>query len=477
MNYKNTSILLFCLLLFGIRVGYAQEKTDTLSSNKKKWEIGLLDGINFGKVAIIENGHRIKNFDSDKTLGGYFAKLSVSRKIHNNLMFRLNIQSKRLAYGKTYNDSGSGLKTKTFYDVGTLIVSCGFKHDSKKISLYTYIGTGLEFLIKKVDSYNYNIKENTWRKHYYSFSSEYYPKDFRWSVPVSLSLGMDIKLSRFISLSLSSGLDYNLTPYYLANDGSSDYGYVGHDIYHYSIYICSGITYKIQKHFLSELKKQDADENDRNKWTTSINAGPVIGFNVGKRYVPFDFSPNNVSPHVYWYYKDSKEKGEAGYQLSLDLISKSFLKKRLSLRMGLGYEMFYYTGQATTVEVDHGWTQPDTYNYFTHKDARKYSFKDYFVNFSVLPQINFNKGKKYSFYYFLGPSAALLVNEVSDAYKSEWQGGLKNLTAFGTTGFGSIIKRRNGFNLDLQLRFNYQVLTTPAGRRLAATGIRVGFNF
>ncbi|MFC1731096.1 hypothetical protein ACFL6I_12250 [candidate division KSB1 bacterium] len=121
--------------------------------------------------------------------------------------------------------------------------------------------------------------------------------------------------------------------------------------------------------------------------------------------------------------------------------------------------------------------EPPIYTHDTCIDCREYYFKDYFINFSLLPQFNVNRSNKAVFYSFIGSSLAVLLKETSDSGEDEWDSEKKYYTLFGITGLGSTIKIVKRFYLDTQLRFTYQIQKTPAGRRLAAAGIRIGFMF
>jgi hypothetical protein len=212
------------------------------------------------------------------------------------------------------------------------------------------------------------------------------------------------------------------------------------------------------------------------KWRFSLNFGGAFGFNLGQKYMTSNYHGGDSYYYYVEHYHNIREKAQWGYQVSLEVISKSFLKDRMVIRMDLGIDTFYYKGIATVFR-ENPWSPTYGYTIDTIIDGREYYFKDYFINFSVLPQFNIFRGKKIACYYFLGPSVAMLLKETTDRSEGEWSDNSKYFAGFGITGLGSTFKIMKGFYLDTQLRFTCQVSKTPGGRRLGSAGIRVGFMF
>ena len=216
------------------------------TKHKSRWRIDLASGINIGKVAVKEFGSTIKSYKDDRALGAYYSKLSFAKIFNSDAAIKFTFQSKRIAYEHIYARGGPLHRNKTWYDLLSFNICGGIDHDFKRVSLYSYLGIGIEYMLKKAV-----LNTSMWGyladPYYYNFKSDYHPADNRWTIPVSLSLGVDVKINRFILISMGSGCDYNLIRYYLADDGYSEYGFVGHSINQYSFYFCSGIKFNIQK--------------------------------------------------------------------------------------------------------------------------------------------------------------------------------------------------------------------------------------
>ena len=219
------------------------------------------------------------------------------------------------------------------------------------------------------------------------------------------------------------------------------------------------------------------------KWRICGNISPAFGFNFGTKVIPGKGYDTGLGSIEYWYYTNPKEKSKLGYQIAIEVVSKSFFRNKLTLRIGVGVDGFYYKGTATTVVgFIQSWGPPPTYTFITHPDSYKYYYKDHFLNICVIPQFNFHQTNKVLYYYFLGPSFAELIKEefiINEGTGNQSYHDIYNYraTAFGITGLGSTIKITKGLNFDAQLRFNYQIFTAPMGRRFASAGLKVGFMF
>jgi hypothetical protein len=182
----------------------------------------------------------IKKYSSDKTIVANYSKLSFTRIFHSGAAYRMALQSKRITYERIYDAGGPLSKSKTWYDLLSFNINGGYNHDFKRISLNSYLGTGIMYLLAKSDV-NTSMSGTPYPPNHYNFD----PKDTRCTIPVSFSLGMDYRINHLLSISLNSGMDYNLIPFTLRKDGVSDFGYISHSIYQYSLNVCLGITFKI----------------------------------------------------------------------------------------------------------------------------------------------------------------------------------------------------------------------------------------
>jgi hypothetical protein len=228
-------------------------------------------------------------------------------------------------------------------------------------------------------------------------------------------------------------------------------------------------------------KQNDSIEKNNilySKWKISIGVEPEIGFNLGAKITPLKYSwdMSMVFGH-YSYCINLREKGNVSCLYSFDILSPSFLKKLMNIRIGIDFARYHYTGIADLVHQDiiSDWPPPPIYRYDTIKDAYKYYFKDYIFSMSVIPEFNYYKRRYIRGYYFLGTSIASCLKEVTN-YESG-KPDLRGCTAFGITGFGLTFKLKKDKYLDAQLHFTSQIFTTPAKRRLASLGIKFGFMF
>ncbi|MFC1731095.1 hypothetical protein ACFL6I_12245 [candidate division KSB1 bacterium] len=99
--------------------------------------------------------------------------------------------------------------------------------------------------------------------------------------------------------------------------------------------------------------KAEREGGLNSKWKIAVGYTLVQGFNLGEKYItsiPND--PMNGNFWGYSYYVDANEKAQMGYQFSLEAVSKSFLSQRVSFRMSIGLDKFYYKGIATKISVN-----------------------------------------------------------------------------------------------------------------------------
>lgn len=224
------------------------KKYHPLDTAKKrgKWEISLAGGVNYGKVAIKTKYSTIKNYSSYKTIWANQVNLSCARIFKSGVSLRLTFLNKRITFEHIYGPGGPLSKSKTWYDLLEFNISSGYNYNFKRFSFNNYLGIGIVYLLKKAELRT-SLNGISWDPDYYDFHSGWGKKDIRLTIPVSFSLGIDYHLNRLLSISLTSGIDYNLTPFVLYRDGANDFGYITHYIYQYSIFNCLGIKYKIGK--------------------------------------------------------------------------------------------------------------------------------------------------------------------------------------------------------------------------------------
>lgn len=219
---------------------------NNIKNDNNRWEINIAGGFNFGKVEIKEYNTMIKDYSKETSLPAYFTNLSFTKIYHSGVALKFSFQNNRTSFEENYKYGPPILKIISSYDLINFYISGGYYHDFKKISLYSFIGTGASYLLAKKDI---PISDGTmnFSTNIYNFSDTYGKQDTRWSLPIAFSLGINYKLNRLLSLSFNSGVDYYLTPFVLGHDAYNDYGFIAHNINQYSIHYCLGITFKIQK--------------------------------------------------------------------------------------------------------------------------------------------------------------------------------------------------------------------------------------
>jgi hypothetical protein len=218
------------------------------------------------------------------------------------------------------------------------------------------------------------------------------------------------------------------------------------------------------------------------KWKLTFGYTISMGFNLGKKIIPINkeygsvpFAGAKIS------LINPRETSKYSNQFSIGILSKSFFKNRMAIRISMDYDEYYYEGVSTEIFSYYHmcYPLPDWTETHTYIDGYKYSFKDCFINLSILPQVNFIRGNNISGYFFLGPKMSLLMKEIVTDYtlESDWKEDKKNYTLFCNTGIGSSFNLYKRLIFDFQLRFNYQLLTTPGHRRLASAGLMFGLMF
>ena len=211
-----------------------------------RWEINIAGGFNFGKVEIKEYSTMIKDYSKETSLPAYFTNLSFTKIYHSGVALKFSFQNNRTSFEENYNYGGPLLKTISSYDLINFYISGGYYHDFKRISVYSFLGAGASYLLAKSET-NIGMSGVAYPPNNYDFSFNVGNKEMRLALPISFSIGINYKLNRLLSLSFNSGVDYYLTPFILEHDGSTDYGFIAHNINLYSIHYCLGITFKIQK--------------------------------------------------------------------------------------------------------------------------------------------------------------------------------------------------------------------------------------
>ena len=238
---KIIQLLIFILLIYSS--AFAQEKKDSTVKKESRWEINLSGGTNNGKDAIYNDGFKIRfplKYNADKTKLAYYSNLSFKKIFRFHVGLKLAIQSNRISYEHIYDPPYQPrYKTNTYYDLFAFFVSVGYNRDYKRFSIYSYLGVGTKYLLEKTEV---NTLINGYSDHiHHSFNNN---EDWRLAIPVAFSLGIDYSINRSFSISLNSGIDYDVTPFVLYQYRN----YINYQyIYQSSVYLSLGVTYKIFK--------------------------------------------------------------------------------------------------------------------------------------------------------------------------------------------------------------------------------------